>query len=72
MSEADKIFEELGYKIVNNNLILVYRKQQEDSTKDYISFYLEAKTLEVQKFWCGITMQELQAINKKCEELGWI
>lgn len=72
MSEADKMFEELGYGIVNNNLILVYERQQEYSVKDYICFYLESKIIETQKFYCGITMQELQAINKKCEEMGWI
>lgn len=71
MSKADKFFDELGYEIVNNNLILVYERQQEYSVKDYICFYLESKTIKIEKFWCGITMQELQAINKKCEELGW-
>lgn len=40
MSEADKLFEELGYK----------RYEETDF----------------------ITMQELQAINLKCKELGWL
>lgn len=71
MSEADELFEKMGYEIVNNNLILVYERQQEYSVKDYICFYIESKTIKIEKFWCGITMQELQAINKKCEELGW-
>ncbi len=72
MSEADKIFKELGYRIVNNNFIIVCKRQQRHSEKDYILFYLESKTIEINKYYCGITMQELQAINLKLKELGWI
>lgn len=80
MSEADKMFEELGYK-----------KKQE--TKDFvlytknelvISIHKKDKTIGINTDtgeeifgntiydYTEISMQELQAIQMKCKELGWI
>lgn len=70
MSEADKMFEELGYgKCEDLRKIHYINKENERIVfnKDTRKFYKESYEYEDY-----ITMQELQAINKKCKELGWI
>ena len=78
---ADEMFEELGYiKKCEHK----YEQPDNDGATELILYKDEVKCLEIE-FWndktisksCGfdmsyITMQELQAINKKCEEMGWI
>ena len=66
---ADEMFEELGYKkeehhYFNCNYIAYLNKE-----KNAIDFMLEHKTVRIWAIAC--TIQELQAINKKVEELGW-
>lgn len=75
MSEADKMFEELEYeKIIENNIEILYEKERRFWDKE-ISFDLIDRQIRVE-MGAGdsepITMQELQAINMKCKELGWI
>lgn len=70
---ADEMFEELGYeKIRDDERFIKYRKPfnndyfvMDKETKDFIKNFDFA-------YWKAVTMQELQAINKKCKELGWI
>jgi len=77
MSEADKMLDEIGYEKVETNVdnLLEYEKQFPEYSK-FIRFDLLDRTFT--SFYYGIdmqsylNMQELQAINKKCEELGWI
>lgn len=72
MKNAKTMFEELGYREIkrtktcirfeNNDLEVI---EFEDICKDFI------------KVACGcdatpINMQELQAINQMCKELGWL
>ena len=69
---ADEMFEELGYK--KKNLDIIFSRfweewENEDLAKTF-SFNTEYKIIDItdeNKY--GITMQELQAINKKCQEL---
>lgn len=79
MSEADKLFEELGYEnIINKRCWCEYIKYFKLKGARHIIFALD-KTVSVceenDKYLAinrdYFTMQELQAINKKCEELGW-
>lgn len=72
---ADELFEELGYKKFNKKHDfenIKYYKNDDNilyfDEKDK-SFY---KSGEYDSMCDDITMQELQAINKKVEELGWI
>lgn len=66
MSEADKMFEELGYgKFYENSTDIRYSNECNET----IAFYGAVKTFEKNTY--PINMQELQAINKKVEELGW-
>ena len=72
---ADEMFKELGYK--KKNLDIIFSRfweewENEDLAKTF-SFNTEYETIDItdeNKY--GITMQELQAINKKCQELGWL
>lgn len=65
---AEEMFEKLGYKKVplNSSGYLDYEKSRDDK---YFGFDLALKEFDV----CDgcITMEELEAINKQCEELGW-
>lgn len=78
MKTADELFEELGYMIDENEneYYIEYRKQEENCCKfirldlidkAFTSFYYI--THDIQSY---LTMEELQAIYKKCQELGWI
>ena len=67
---ADEMFEELGYKEE-----VKYREKVYEKDDKIITFNLEKKNIICNNFYDGyesINMQELQAINKKVEELGWI
>ena len=73
MSEADKMFEELGYK--KKNLDIVFSRfweewENEDLAKTF-SFNTVYEALDItDENAYGITMQELRAINEKCKESG--
>lgn len=71
MSEADEMFDNLGYNKYEFDTYIDYLSRE--SSKG-ITF---RKDMQVIDSHCGIgseyiTMQELQAINKKCQELGWL
>ena len=74
MSEADKLFEELGYKHEwrYKNLILIYYKNntciQFDKEHKKFCKFEESDDYVI----CDISMQELKVIYLKCRELGWI
>lgn len=65
---ADEMFEEIGYNKTIYKDCIEYRKRINKDVK-YITFWIHTKTVENHQ---EINMQELQAINKKCKELGWI
>lgn len=75
MTEADKLFEELGYeKIEESETIFKYKKNNKtieigcpDNVGNPVIFaYMNSQNILYAR---GITMQELQAINLKCKEL---
>lgn len=77
---ATKMFEKLGYKkLVNrsNKIYLTYWKneEEEDDTGCIYSIIFNKRTKQVAKtinnYFNYIDLQELQAINKQVEELGW-
>lgn len=71
MSKADEMFEKLGYeKVLETEHHIQYAKEEY-----YICFNVFHKTvtkIEDNVFNGKITLQELQAINEKCKELGWL
>lgn len=70
MSEADKMFYKTNY---NNKLEYIEEGkiiyEQYKNMNDYMKFKHNKKEIYIEG---NITMQELQAINQKCKELGWI
>lgn len=72
MSKADKMFEELGYKIDSTYEIKGHSYYCEAETR--IDFDLERKNFykyNLGGYRSAVTMQELKAINEKVKELGW-
>ena len=81
MSEADKMFEELGYVQINKEYTFEIRYKKEFKSKKprHIVFFRtdcsicvceeNAKGLTIRRDYFSI--KELKAINKKVEELGW-
>ena len=69
---ADEMMEELGY--VKESDYYYYSNEMAIKKKN-IKFYKNVKEVIVESklgFSYEISMQELQAINKKCLEMGWI
>ena len=73
MSKADKMFEKLGYVLTKDRFareIMVHRYQKANKI---VTFKIKEKYfIIVDLEEDGIDMQELQAINEKVKELGWI
>lgn len=72
---ADEMFFNLGYirKHIDGNYNIDFYKYEtalcKDDTLNIIRFYADTKEIWANKI---LTMQELQAINKKVQELGWL
>ena len=80
---ADEMFEELEYKKTEDiyEIRYSYTDKKENYNNTDIVFYKRYKQIETylpeyrndfESDSAVLTMQELRAINKKCEELGWI
>lgn len=70
MSKADEMFEELRYtEHYNTEYAEIFRKDSKKSFGRQIAFNRKTKRIMNENY---ITMQELQAINEKCKELGWL
>lgn len=70
MSKADEMFKELGYSKLSefgNEIKIVYRNPR----GKHIQFNHLVKRVSFEGSCRWIDMQELQAINEKCKELGW-
>lgn len=61
---ADEIFKQLDFEKYEDKYNIKYFKGNRE-----IWFYKETREVESNKL---INMQQLRAINKKVEELGWI
>lgn len=70
---ADKMFEELGYEKCENDTEVYYEYENEGVVYE-ITFCKQEKIFSKRVYGSHspVTMQELKAINKKCEELGWL
>lgn len=75
MSKADKMFKKLGYSKNTFRDYLNYIQLDEKGDIMSIGFDYNKKGVFIRyetHDYPGISMQELQAINEKCKELGWI
>lgn len=66
---ADEMFEELGYKKIVGERTEAFKLLRANKN---IYFSKIINRIRIDGEYDFIDMQELQAINKKCEELGWI
>ena len=69
--DADEMFEKLGYKKQEHGttrIIFVKPVDDDGYCLNSISFERKQKLCVIH---AGVSMQELQAINKKVEEMGW-
>ena len=66
MSKSDKMLEELGYKTSLSSYDGIIEYYKDDLY--IVRFYINSKRVWVNS---SMTIQLLQAINKKCEELGY-
>lgn len=80
MSKADEMFEKLEFKkILDDDIEVVYKFDKRlmgDRCIQHIMFSRVSKIIfsygiDVEQN-CGIGLKELQAINEKCKELGWL
>ena len=79
---ADEMFEKLGYNKEDYGYKITYTKSDNNEEEKFIiTIMLEAELIfteiddgrdEIERRCFGLQMQELQAINKKVEELGWM
>lgn len=88
MKSAKEMFEELGYKITrNDDLFVTYSYTLKCDKKYYfaITFELKYKQVKMERYrselfrrvfstndMIGLYLDDIQAINKQIEELGWI
>ena len=69
---GDEMFEKLGYKKLHTLCGITYYKDS-DNVICFKTYYKSIyKSGEYDGMHDYITMAELQAINQKCKELGWI
>ena len=74
MSKADKMFEELGYKLnhchysCNDTDVYTYH---EKNSHNFLRFKTSNRTF-FSMFDKVFDVKELQAIYEKCKELGWL
>lgn len=73
MKTADEMMKELGYEkhsSKSNERFDLYSPNNERLIR--IVFNLRTKRIAIHCDNDALDMQELQAINKKCQELGWV
>lgn len=69
---ADEMFEELGLRLENDSPFEFEVKNDDDKV---IKINKERKEIACFNYYDGfeyLTLEELQVINKKVEELGWM
>lgn len=79
MSKADEMFKELGYVFEKETITHIVYKYIGEKLHYYpidIQFKKDTrsviKKINLLDERTGFNMQELQAINEKCKELGWL
>lgn len=77
MNEADEMFEKLGYKKKGKGCYIEYVKKEKSVDEEYvISFVMKTVMATLYKGLLrkplALEVPELQAINQKCKELGWL
>lgn len=73
MSEADEVFQNLGYIKAHDENFIYYNNLKNDSVIEFnlVKKVIRAYDWEDETLGYGIELEELQAIVKKAKELGW-
>lgn len=66
MTNADEMFEEIGYEKIGDEFLLRGSDFKISFSKLFRSVLIEGGDDAV------LEMKELKAINEKCKELGWL
>ena len=79
MSKSEKMFEELGYKLISETDEYTTYEKEDIETYPYrkeLSFSLKYKSVikgcKLYNSRCWLSMQELQAIYQFYKERGWL
>lgn len=75
MSKADEMFKKLEYEGSKTNNAVGYINKEGTQFILFISEIGKPKKICIHKDdteYPAMSMQELQAINEKCKELGWL
>ena len=79
ISKIDKLFKEIGYrkKMKNEAKIKLTMDVYENKNKERIELWSPTNITIRKKYCylkecCHLTVQEIKAIYKKCEEKGWL
>lgn len=73
--KAEEIFEKLGYRCIKSNNSIWYINDSDEENYRSVEFYFCDCTFEATGNYGDplmVNVKELEAINKQCEELGWI
>lgn len=69
---ADEMFEELGYRKIEESDMIKYFCVQSTMGEKFNFVIMFLKNSKLVQVFQLIDIREIQAINKKVEELGWI
>jgi hypothetical protein len=68
-----KTLEELGYeKIQDDTIGIIYKSDEHGIEILFAKLINEVHIATLDDVWASLTMEELKAIYKYCEDLGWI
>lgn len=67
--KADEMFEKLGYKKLQ---VIGLQECAYSNGKGKEIIFSKTKRFGLYGVYQWLSLEELQAINKKCQELGWI
>lgn len=72
---AKEMFRKLGYKYIKRDFEIIYQYTKNEYIEDYryIKFDIKNKKIELCDWQSefNLSLEELKAINKQVEELGW-
>lgn len=73
--KAEEIFEKLGYRCIKSNNSIWYINDSDEENYRSVEFYFCDCTFDAIGNYGDplmVNVKELEAINKQCEEIGWI
>ena len=73
--KAEEIFEKLGYRCIKSNNSIWYINDSDEENYRSVEFYFCNCTFDAIGNYGDplmVNVKELEAINKQCEEIGWI